>query len=215
MNILKIFYTLLVVALPLLFSCGFGGGSFDNILVTYEVDTIGSLTEQIVSERDIFKDSIGATEPGIATNDTVQQQPIMAKWGKNYPANDIVSFAKTLMGTPYLYGSTDPAAGFDCSGFITYVFTHFGLKVPRSSVEFTNRGVEVPVNNAAPGDLILFRGTDSLSTIVGHMGIVIENADSLKFIHSSSGKANGVTVSPLQGYYEKRFVKVISVKNGI
>ncbi len=124
----------------------------------------------------------------------------------------VVAFAETLMGTPYRYASTDPVVGFDCSGFITYVFNHFQIKVPRSSIDFTNVGKEISVNDAHRGDIILFTGTDSTERFVGHMGIIISNANGeLQFIHSSSGKAHGVTVSPLKGYYMGRFVKVIRI----
>lgn len=126
--------------------------------------------------------------------------------------NEIVSFAKTLVGVPYLYASIDPAKGFDCSGFITYVFNHFNIKVPRTSVDFTNDGLEVTEMEAAPGDLILFTGTDSTIRIVGHMGIVESNKDGkLLFIHSTSGNAKGVVITPFEKYYRSRFVKFIRV----
>jgi cell wall-associated NlpC family hydrolase len=124
---------------------------------------------------------------------------------------ELVGFAKTLLGIPYKYASSDPFMGFDCSGFITYVFNHFSIEVPRSSVDFTNKGKEVDVRSAKEGDLILFTGTVDSIRIVGHMGIVTENVDTLKFIHSTSGKANGVTVSVLDDHYKRRFVKVIRV----
>lgn len=124
---------------------------------------------------------------------------------------ELVQFAKTLIGIPYKYASTDPSKGFDCSGFITYVFNHFTIDVPRSSVDFTNVGQEINRAFAKEGDLILFTGTvDSIKT-VGHMGIVTQNSDTLKFIHSTSGRANGVTISKLDDHYKKRFVKVIRV----
>lgn len=123
----------------------------------------------------------------------------------------LVRFARTLMGTRYVYGSTNPKVGFDCSGFITYVFNHFGIAVPRSSIEFTDVGRPVKVDQARQGDLILFTGTNPAERDVGHMGIVLDNSDSLRFIHSSSGKAHGVTVTPLNEYYLTRFVKVIRV----
>ena len=123
----------------------------------------------------------------------------------------VKDFAQTLMGVPYVYGSTDPKVGFDCSGFITYVFNNFNIKVPRSSVDFTNVGTEVPVAESKTGDLILFTGTDPLERTVGHMGMVVSNADTLKFIHSTSGKAMGVTITPLNRGYLKRFVKTIRV----
>ena len=126
--------------------------------------------------------------------------------------DSVVAFGKSLVGTPYLYASSDPSKGFDCSGFITYVFNHFKIAVPRSSVDFTNVGLEIPRDDASPGDLILFTGTDSTVRIVGHMGIVESNEHgNLLFLHSTSGKTYGVTISPLKGYYETRFVKVIRV----
>ena len=128
----------------------------------------------------------------------------------NNTADSIVNFAETLIGTPYKYASADPAQGFDCSGFITYIFNHFNIQVPRSSIGFTNIGTTIPVKNARRGDLILFTGTDSTEKFVGHMGIVVSNIiDSLQFIHSTSGKAYGVTITPLNDYYKGRFVKVV------
>ena len=144
-------------------------------------------------------------------NDTVALIPSKNIDTKNVDPNTLVNFAQTLIGTPYLYGSTNPNKGFDCSGFITYVFNHFGISVPRSSIDFTGVGKEILVANAKRGDIILFTGTDPTERFVGHMGIVISKTDSLRFIHSSSGKANGVTITPLNKYYLGRFVKTIRV----
>jgi cell wall-associated NlpC family hydrolase len=141
----------------------------------------------------------------------IHQQGQIINTGLTIP-DSLVAFGKSLVGTPYLYASSDPARGFDCSGFITHVFNHFGIAVPRSSVDFTNVGTEIPTEIASPGDLILFTGTDSTVRIVGHMGIIESNErGNLLFLHSTSGKAYGVTISPLKGYYESRFVKVIRV----
>ena len=142
---------------------------------------------------------------------TIYKEGEEVKTGSTIP-DSLVAFGKSLVGTPYLYASSDPENGFDCSGFITYVFNHFGIAVPRSSVEFTNVGNEIPKEFASRGDLILFTGTDSTIRIVGHMGIVESNErGNLLFLHSTSGKAYGVVISPLNGYYETRFVKVIRV----
>ena len=142
---------------------------------------------------------------------TIYKQGQEIKTGSTAP-DSVVAFGKSLVGTPYLYASSDPAKGFDCSGFITYVFNHFGIAVPRSSVDFTDVGIEIPTDVAGPGDLILFTGTDSTIRIVGHMGIVESNEHgNLLFLHSTSGKAYSVVISPLKGYYEARFVKVIRV----
>jgi cell wall-associated NlpC family hydrolase len=130
-------------------------------------------------------------------------------------AAELVDFAKTLIGIPYLYASTNPARGFDCSGFITYVFNHFDIPVPRSSVDFTGMGKEIEESDSRPGDIILFTGTDSTIRVVGHMGIVTSNEEGLlEFIHSTSGKLKGVVITPLKDYYRSRFVKIIRVFPG-
>ena len=139
-----------------------------------------------------------------------EEEPII-QTGAVHP-QALVEFAQTLIGTPYLYGSVDPNKGFDCSGFITYVFKHFNVKVPRSSVEFTDVGKEVNYQVSKPGDLILFTGTDSTIRVVGHMGIVVSNENNkIRFIHSTSGKQYGVTVTELSPYYMSRFVRIARV----
>jgi cell wall-associated NlpC family hydrolase len=131
--------------------------------------------------------------------------------GKTTPS-ELITFACSLEGTPYKYGSIDPKQGFDCSGFITYVFNHFGVLVPRMSVDFTNVHHRVGVKDARPGDLILFTGTDSTNRVVGHMGIVIANSgEALVFLHSTSGKAYSVTETPLNKYYRGRYMKTIRI----
>jgi lipoprotein Spr len=131
--------------------------------------------------------------------------------GKITPT-ELLTFALSLKGIPYKYGSTDPKQGFDCSGFITYVFNHFGIIVPRRSVDFTLVNRTVNIKEAKPGDLILFTGTDSTVRIVGHMGIVLSNyRGELIFLHSTSGNADGVTETPFNLYYQERYIKTIRV----
>lgn len=131
---------------------------------------------------------------------------------KNIHPQQVVDFAKTLIGIPYRYASTDPKVGFDCSGFITYVFNHFKIIVPRSSIDFTNVGRTVAPDSAKAGDLILFTGTDSTEKFVGHMGLVVSNENKqLQFIHSTSGKKYGVTITLFNDYYHSRYMKTIRI----
>jgi cell wall-associated NlpC family hydrolase len=170
--------------------------TLDESVITSEIDSSKILDSGIL---------IALPEAAISTDG---QQ---INTGATVP-DSLVAFGKSLVGIPYLYASSDPENGLDCSGFITYVFNHFGIAVPRSSVDFTNVGIEIPREFASPGDLILFTGTDSTIRIVGHMGIVESNErGNLLFLHSTSGKTYGVTISPLKGYYEGRFEKVIRV----
>ncbi|MEJ6980382.1 C40 family peptidase [Pedobacter sp. P351] len=161
-----------------------------------------------------FKDTADHTEVAIDTNEITEPLPPSSVIDtRDIDPEDLTAFAKTLIGTPYKYGSVEPQKGFDCSGFITYVFNHFQIAVPRSSVDFTNVGTEIRISESKPGDLILFTGTDSTIREVGHMGIIVENADTTKFIHSTSGKAYGVTITPVNKYYQGRFVKTIRIFN--
>src|ERR1051326_3099086 len=122
-------------------------------------------------------------------------------------ARQFVDFAKTLIGTPYVWGSVNPKVGVDCSGFVNYVSHHFGMEVPRTAAQFSKLGVEVDAADAKTGDLILFTGQNAKKKVVGHMGIVTDNPDGhLSFIHSSSGHKKGVHISELQGYYKRRLV---------
>lgn len=126
---------------------------------------------------------------------------------------ELVSFACALAGTPYKYNSTDPKQGLDCSGFVTCVFNHFGIMVPRTSVDFTPVQTPIPLRQARLGDLILFTGTDSTHKVVGHMGIISSlPGEPLRFMHSTSGKNKGVVETDFHtSYYEARYIKTIRI----
>ncbi|NHN24739.1 C40 family peptidase [Flavobacterium jejuense] len=127
---------------------------------------------------------------------------------------ELVAFAKTFIDVPYVYATQDPKKGFDCSGFVNYVFKNFDIVVPRSSSGFKNFGKKIDVDAIALGDVLVFTGYQD-STSIGHLGIVCE-ADGFnsKFIHASSGKAMKVTISELNSaHYSKRFYKVVDVIN--
>ena len=127
-------------------------------------------------------------------------------------AQQFVDYAKTLIGTPYVWGSVNPKVGVDCSGFVNYVSNHFGINVPRTSAQFAQLGMEVKPEQAKTGDIILFTGTNPRKRVVGHVGIVTENpGGNLSFIHSSSGHKRGVHISELEGYYKTRLVKIVRI----
>ena len=182
-----------------------------SLFVVLSCNETQSTDKPVTQQQDTLKAAISET-PEITT----KRQPPLSGGEKINTADvlpeSLIAFAQTLVGTTYKYGSTDPAVGFDCSGFITHVFNHFDIKVPRSSRDFEFSGTDVPLEKSKAGDLILFTGTDSTDRTIGHMGIIIKaDGTTIDFIHSSSGKANGVVVTPLNGYYMGRFVKVVRV----
>ena len=126
--------------------------------------------------------------------------------------DSIISYASQYMGTPYLYAGNDPNKGFDCSGFVSYVFKHFNINLPRSSSGYKNLGTALDPEDFKIGDILVFYGYKD-KTVIGHLGIICE-ADGMesKFIHASSGKAGSVTISELDSeHYSKRFYKCITV----
>lgn len=125
---------------------------------------------------------------------------------------DIITFAKKYLGTSYRYGSSDPAKGFDCSGFVFFVFNHFNIKLPNSSKEYKSLGTALKPDDFKIGDVLVFYGYKDKNNI-GHVGIICEaNGMKSKFIHASSGDAYGVTISNLDSkMYTRRFYKCIDV----
>ena len=124
----------------------------------------------------------------------------------------LVWFAKKQLNTPYKYASADPKnGGLDCSGFLFYVFTHFDIKVPRTSYDFSAYGTTVQKSNAQKGDVIVFTGSDANVKKAGHVGIITETTkDDVLFIHASTTK--GVIINKLsEPYYAKRFIKIVRI----
>ena len=122
----------------------------------------------------------------------------------------IVSYGMGLLGTPYVTAGHSKK-GFDCSGFVYFVFNYFEIKVPRSSSQFKNFGKEIPISDVRKGDVLLF--LSPTRNAIGHLGIVT-NPKGMEsdFIHSSSGCEMKVIVTSLKkpGYL-RRFVKAIRI----
>lgn len=130
----------------------------------------------------------------------VEEQKEETTTESNKSADAIVAYAKTFQGYPYVYGTNGPRS-FDCSGFVQYVYKHFGYSLSRSSKTQANDGVAVSKSNLQPGDILIFKNT--AKTEIGHVGIYIGNG---QFIHASNPKT-GVTISSLSSAsYQQRYV---------
>ncbi|WP_223649598.1 C40 family peptidase [Hymenobacter psoromatis] len=138
--------------------------------------------------------------------------PVLARPSFVPRRDSIVGFALRQVGSPYLYAGMSPVSGFDCSGFVSYVFGHFGVPTPHSTALLIDVGQPVPRAEAQPGDIVVFTGTAATSTTPGHAGIVISalGETPLRFVHASSAqRASGVKISQVEGSgYERRFMQV-------
>ena len=120
-------------------------------------------------------------------------------------ADEVVSFAMQFQNTPYRYGGATPQ-GFDCSGYVQYVYRKFGYPLPRTASEQMRRGLNVKDQNLKPGDLVFFKGSNLKSRTAGHVGIVVQSRKKgqFLFIHASS---RGVRMDDSQqAYYRSRYI---------
>lgn len=121
--------------------------------------------------------------------------------------DDIIDFSRQYIGTRYRSGGKKPG-GFDCSGFVGYVFNHFNIVLGASSASQALQGVPVDPAALRPGDLLFFSRAAGTKR-VGHVGMVTE-VDSVtghtRFIHATT--RNGVVESsyPSDPYYRTRFI---------
>ena len=119
----------------------------------------------------------------------------------NYSAGEqLVAYAKTLMGIPYVWGGTS-TGGFDCSGYVQYVYRQCGASINRTATAQMSNGYSVSADQLIPGDLVFFQGTYNTSG-ASHVGIYIGDG---QFIHDSSS-VRCVTISTLwSNYYSNHY----------
>lgn len=108
-------------------------------------------------------------------------------------AQAIIATARQYIGVPYLWAGTSPA-GFDCSGFVQYVFNAHGISLKRTAATQYTHGTYVAKSDLQAGDLVFFQNTYKVG--ISHVGIYIGDG---QFIHASSSK--GVTISDLSSSY--------------
>ena len=118
----------------------------------------------------------------------------------------IIKYAKQFMGVPYVWGGMSPS-GFDCSGFINYVFKGFGFSLTRTSYGLAELGTTVTLKNLRPGDLMFFKARNMNTTRVGHVALVVDTTDGvIQFIHAAR---TGIRIDTFNNssYYVPRYIK--------
>lgn len=111
----------------------------------------------------------------------------------------ITSYAKQFLGVPYIWAGRSPS-GFDCSGFVSYVFGQNGISIPRMADEQFEIGLAVNRYELQQGDLVFFTTYEPGPS---HVGIYIGNG---QFIHASSGAGYVTTTSMSSQYYQARYL---------
>jgi peptidoglycan endopeptidase LytE len=147
----------------------------------------GQVTAEAVKK---FQQSANLNVTGIVDNETYVRLMGQAP-AKKLDVIELIADATKLLGTPYVWGGETPEAGFDCSGFIVYLFKQQGLTLPRTVALMWDAGTKVETPSV--GDMVFFQ-TDGPGA--SHVGIYIGNN---QFIHS--GSSTGVTISSLNSSY--------------
>lgn len=153
-------------------------------------------TNMLATLKDKEKSFVAAEEESrrlIASAETKVQQarqatPTLSRGGSAASAssNSIVAYASNFLGTPYQWGGNGPST-FDCSGFTSYVYAHFGIGLPRIAADQQTVGVSVSRDQLQPGDLVFF------GSPAHHVGIYVGDG---AYIHAPR-TGDVVKIAPL------------------
>lgn len=190
--------------------------------VTYG-DYTGYVYKPLISEKPIVTnrgdvDRTPASTPETQTptvdnsqdvaNDTNNETATPVLPSTSTDGNKIVSFAKQYIGYRYVLGGTTPSSGFDCSGFVYYVFNSNGYSISRSLYAQSSTGTAVSKSELQPGDVVFFNNTSSGS--LGHVGIYIGDG---MMVHAANSKRGVVTDTINSGYYNTYYYSARRIAN--
>ncbi|MBR1512021.1 MAG: C40 family peptidase, partial [Acidaminococcaceae bacterium] len=179
-------------------------------VLQFNVGTIdgvfGPATEQAVKE---FQKSKGLTADGIVNDgtyrDLMNKELPPDRYGNHAMTRNILRTAYSMLGVPYMFGGTSPG-GFDCSGFVCYVFGKAGISLPRMADLQYDAVTRISTSNLRSGDLVFFQ---TYAPGASHVGIYVGDG---KFIHASSSK--GISVAEVfTGYWGARYLGAGRVYN--
>jgi len=160
-----------------------------------------------VKETNVSRGIVEDTAPKVENpdkKDEAASDEAASKEEEKSTQQKIVEYAKKFLGVRYRYGGSSPS-GFDCSGFVQYVFKHFDIKLERTSESQGEHGEKVSKDELKVADLVFFDTNGGLNRIE-HVGIYIGGG---KFIHASSGRSTRkVVISDLtEGFYKKTYMR--------
>lgn len=155
-----------------------------------------------------FQKKYGLTSDGVAGAQTLGKvdkllgrTTTISRGDSESTFQKITDYAKRFLGIDYVWGGTTPK-GFDCSGFVKYVYKKFGITLNRVASDQAKQGTTVKKANLQPGDLVFF-DTNGGHNHINHVGLYIGSG---KFIQASSGNSNVVISTITEGFYSKSYM---------
>jgi len=176
------------------------GDSLWGIAVKYKTSVkklqeINHIQGTLIHPGDILQIPAASPQPQAVKKQTIN--PVRTAGSARGEIQDIIDTARRFIGVRYCYGGARPESGFDCSGFVQYVFSLHGIKMPRTASEQATVGTRV--TDPAPGDLVFF--DTHCNGSIEHVGIYVGNN---AFIHAS--QSNGITITSLSDtWYKQRY----------
>ena len=137
-------------------------------------------------------------EQVVAEEEIVEEQPQQAQEA-NQNGQQAANIASQFAGSPYVWGSSNPSVGFDCSGLVAHTYRQLGVSLPHSSQAQFNNGYAVGINNLQPGDLVFFANNGGID----HVGIVTSSDGT--FIHASTPRSGVKYDNVYSNYYQRIF----------
>jgi cell wall-associated NlpC family hydrolase len=178
------------------------------------VSGLQSAADEVASERNAVRTKARETDAQINAEISrlaaIRQQQLAAQGGSSSVSNSyIINYAKGFLGTRYVFGSANPSYGFDCSGFVQYVFANSaGINLPHSAKGMAGKGTAVSKGSLKAGDLVFFAtGGGSIN----HVGIYIGGD---QFIAANSGSQMCVSINGLfsNGYWSRCYAGAKRIK---
>ena len=148
----------------------------NSVKLVASAAALASSSKAAASTVKVSKPSVKAS-----TSNTKQPTttPVISRGSTVVSSNAVIAYASNFLGVPYVWGGSSPS-GFDCSGFTSYVFAHFGVNLPRVADAQQNVGTYVSRANLKPGDLVFF-GSPAY-----HVGIYVGNGNMIDAPHSGT-----------------------------
>jgi len=168
-----------------------------NIFIIKNQDGTVIKGKQIKHTTNIFFDNLRKEQKKLLT----KLNRVKSK-GK-YNKNSIIKNAKRYLGGKYVWGGTQPK-GFDCSGYVKYLYAQQGIQLPRTAYAQSKVGKYVSKDSLKKGDLLFFLTDKKRHIPITHVGMYIGND---KFIHAASRKKGIIISSFSKSKYHKYFVK--------
>ncbi len=168
----------------------------------YDVDADGDFGPATAEAIKSFQSDRGLDADGLVGPSTYsalmgRSMPEVSR-GSNYISRRIVANSMNYIGVPYVFGGTSPS-GFDCSGYVRYVFANAGIYLPRTADAQYEVGMPISTSELVPGDLVFF---STYEYGPSHVGIYLGDGN---FINASSSR--GVAIDSLySGYWGSCYI---------